>query len=401
MLRSTTATAFDQVVDTLQQRQNDLVRTQQQLTSGKRVLHASDDPVAAARAERARSLEQRADATQRAIDASKNSMTLTESALGQAVELMQQARELAVAAGDASYSNAQRRDLARQIAAIRDQLVGIANRSDGSGGYVFSGQGTSQPPFLDGVAGMTYTGRGGQVQVASQEPLPLTLDGQQVWMSAASGNGVFKTSNVNSTTAWIDAGQVSDPAALTTSSYDVRFSVSGGNTTYSIYKDGAPAVTNAAYVSGKSIQIDGMSFSVNGSPANNDQFSITPAQSNQTVFAALDDLVNAIAPSDASKIPSATQVTQAVQAGLRDIDQTMGNLQSARSVAGETLNRIEGATTRVSDLKLFAKTTASNAEDLDETQSISDFQNKQTGYQVALQTYASLQKMSLFQYINS
>jgi flagellar hook-associated protein 3 FlgL len=31
---------------------------------------------------------------------------------------------------------------------------------------------------------------------------------------------------------------------------------------------------------------------------------------------------------------------------------------------------------------------------------ISEFQNQQTGYQAAMQTYASVQKMSLFQYIN-
>ena len=34
-------------------------------------------------------------------------------------------------------------------------------------------------------------------------------------------------------------------------------------------------------------------------------------------------------------------------------------------------------------------------------QAISDFQNKQTGYQAALQTYASMQRMSLFDYIQA
>jgi flagellar hook-associated protein 3 FlgL len=34
-------------------------------------------------------------------------------------------------------------------------------------------------------------------------------------------------------------------------------------------------------------------------------------------------------------------------------------------------------------------------------QAISSFQNKQTGYQAALQTYSSLQRMSLFDYIKT
>ena len=41
----------------------------------------------------------------------------------------------------------------------------------------------------------------------------------------------------------------------------------------------------------------------------------------------------------------------------------------------------------------------SRAEDLDMIKGISDFENQQTGYQAALQTYASVQKLSLFNYI--
>ena len=205
MFRISTSNAYAVAVDNLQQRQQDLSEAQQRLTAGKRVLHASDDPTAAARAERARALMQRSDASQRAIDASKTSMTLTEAALGDASGLLQQARELIVAAGNASYTDAERRDVANQLDAIRKQLMSVANRGDGAGGYVFSGQGHGQPPFIDRPGGVQYTGIGGQVQVASDEPLPLTLDGQVTWLSATSGNGVFKTSAVQSTGAWIDA----------------------------------------------------------------------------------------------------------------------------------------------------------------------------------------------------
>jgi flagellar hook-associated protein 3 FlgL len=41
----------------------------------------------------------------------------------------------------------------------------------------------------------------------------------------------------------------------------------------------------------------------------------------------------------------------------------------------------------------------SSAEDADMVQAISEFQNQQTGYQAALQSYASVQRMSLFDYI--
>jgi flagellar hook-associated protein 3 FlgL len=403
MFRISTSNAYAAAIDNLQQRQQAMSETNDQLTSGKRVLVASDDPTAAARAERARALMQRETANQRAVDASKNSMTLTEAALGDAGELVQQARTLIVQAGNASYTDAERKDVANQLTQIRNQLLGVANRNDGAGGYVFSGQGVGQPPFIDRAAqgaqaaGVQYTGTGGQMQVASDEPLPLTLDGKKTWLSAQSGNGVFKTGNANSQTAWIDAGRVTDPSLLTDSNYQIQFSVSGGNTTYSILKDGAATgVVDATFQSGKAIEIDGMAVNVSGKPAQGDSFTIAKSQPDLSIFDTLDKVTGDLKKTSQTN----SQITQSVQAALRDVDASSNALQSARSMAGETLNRIDGVASRVADLQLFAETTRSNAEDLDMVKALSDFKNQQTGYQAALQTYASVQKMSLFQYIN-
>ena len=396
MIRITTANAFAASVANLQSRQVAMANAQDQLTSGKRVMVASDDPTAAARAERARALMQRADATQRASDASKNSMTLSEAALGDATSLVQQARELVVAAGNASYTDAERLDVANQLTEVRKQLMSVANRSDGAGGFVFAGQGASQPPFLDRPGGVAYTGTGGAVQVASDEPLPLTVDGNQVWLSAPSGNGVFVTSS-GSQGAWIDAGHVTQPSAITGSSYQVQFAVSGGVTSYSIVKDGLTTVQSAQpYTSGQAIVVDGMAANISGIPAAGDTFDLKPSQHNLSVFNAIDQVISDL--KTPSRSPS--QVTQTVQSGLRDLDGASSQLQSARSMAGEVLNRIDGVQSRVADLKLFGETTRSNAEDLDMVQAISDFKNQETGYQAAVQTYASMQKMSLFQYIS-
>ena len=56
---------------------------------------------------------------------------------------------------------------------------------------------------------------------------------------------------------------------------------------------------------------------------------------------------------------------------------------------------------RVLDADLVAQSERSNAEDLDMVEAISLFQNRQSGYQAALQAYASVQKLSLFQYLNT
>jgi flagellar hook-associated protein 3 FlgL len=395
--RISTANAYDGALNNLMSRQDNLTATQQQMTSGKRVTKASDDPTAAARAERARALEERTTASEKAVDASANAMTLTESALGDANELLQQARELLVGAGDASYSDAERASKANAIAAIRSQLLSVANRPDGQGGYVFSGQGSGGAPFVDKPGGVAFQGVGGSVNVATDEPLPLTLDGGNVWLTANSGNGVFVTKNTNSSSAWIDAGRVTSPGQITSSTYDIQFSTAGGATTYSVLKDGNPLSTGNAFNSGKEIAVDGMSFAITGAPATGDDFRISPSTKSLSVFDALDNAVARLS------VPNqgGPKVQQAVQDSLRDLDQCNSQISSARSFAGTTLQRLDGVKGRLDATQLSAQTTRSSAEDLDMVKALSSFNAQQTGYQAALQSYATIQKLSLFQYLNA
>ena len=398
MTRISTANTFDVGIATLQKRQGELNEAQQQLTSGKRISRLSDDPVAAARAERALSAQARADADQRAIDASRATVSQVEGAYGDATELLQQARELMVAAGNASYGATERRGIAQQLAGIRAQLLKVANRSDGVGGYLFAGQGSAAPPFVDATGGVTYAATGGGAQTASSEPLPLTFDGGNAFLRARTGNGVFETAAATATgTAWIDAGSVTDPSQLTGLPYSVQFTVSGGATTYSVLRNGgATASTNVAYQSGQAIQIDGMSFTVTGTPANADNFTITSSTPTLSVFDTLDAAVTAL-----NGNLGAGALAQTVADGLRDIDAGAAQLGGARADAGAWLQRLDNVENRVSGQKLLAQTEQSNAEDLDMVHAISDFQLKQTGYDAALKAYSTMQRMSLFDFLGS
>lgn len=394
-MRISTANSYDVSVDQLQNRQQQLSESQLQLTTGKRVNRASDDPAAAARAERMLAAESRNNASQRAVDASRTAMSLTEAALGDAGELLQQAREALVAAGNGSYSAEERRIQATHLKEIRAQLLHVANRSDGGQGYLFGGQGASSPPFTDAPGGVTFQGLGGQINVSSGEPLPLTLDGDATWLRARSGNGVFETRVLaQNGTGWIDAGRVTDPSQLTGGTYELQFSVAAGVTTYSVLKNGAAtALTNLPYTSGQSIGIEGVAFTVTGNPANGDRFEARPSTPDLSVFDALD---TAIAGLEGGGVPA-----QTVTFGLRDLDSVMSRLQSARALTGETLNRIDGMSDRLEEQTLAAKTTRSQAEDLDMVEAISSFQSQQTGYDAALKAYSMVQRMSLFQYINT
>ena len=402
-MRLATANLYDASIANLQRRQEALQTQQQQLTSGKRIASASDDPTGAARAERALAAIGRVDANQRALEASRNSMTLAESALGDAGELMQQARETMVAAGNASYSDSERQGLANKLQGIRDQLLSIANRPDGAGGYLFSGQGSASPPFLDQASGVTYVGVPGTTQTGNLDNFQLSIDGRSAWEQARSGNGTFVTdANANAITggaaqAWIDSGRVVDPTLVTGQDYRIDIAGTAPAQTYSVTNTTTGAgVAGGAYKSGQAIVFDGVSVAITGVPADGDNYAVAPATNSLKLFDVLDRTISEL------KVPlrSNAQIAQSNSGRLRDIDAAMAGLQNVRSQTGERLNNLDGTEGRLAALKQYNTQERSAAEDIDMVQGISDFQNQQTGYDTALKTYAMVQRMSLFQYIS-
>lgn len=408
MTRLSTSQTYDATIDRLVRRQADLSDAQERMSSGKRVTRASDDPSNAARAERALSSLQRVDAGKRTLETSKTMMTQAESALGDANELLQQARELMVASGNPAYTDSERQAIATQLAGIRSQLLGIANRSDGANGFLFSGQGSQQPPFVDGPGGVTYSGDAGQNMVGRENAMPLTFDGRATWLTAPTGNGVFATSVVASTgTAVIDGGSISNATAYYAqppSTYDITFNTAVTPNTYTVVRTPLPpaaavpvtSVNAAAFTPGQAIQVDGMTFTITGNPASGDQFRIRPSTETLSVFDSLDKAVSDLSASGRTS----TQITQANAQNLNNMDAVMQRLQLKRSDAGNTLTMIDNATDRLASQKLQSETERSNAEDLDMVQAISEFQTKQTGYDAALRSYSMVQKLSLFQYLN-
>ncbi|WP_077035402.1 flagellar hook-associated protein FlgL [Pelomonas sp. KK5] len=402
-MRLSTANTYEITISTLQRRQQQMQTSQQQLTSGKRVAQASDDPTAAAISQRSDAQIGRIDAQQRALDASRNAMTLGESALGDSTDLLQQVREALVAAGNASYSDAERKGLSEKIAGLRNQLLAIANRSNGAAGFLFGGQGTGGAPFLDQAGGVVFSGTPGTQQTGNAQNFQLSIDGRAAFEQARSGNGTYVTGpGANLITGgapagWIDSGTVTDPTAITGNDYTIQIGGSSPSQSYTITNNVTGASQTDVFTPGKAIGFEGMSLSIAGAAVDGDQFTVQPATNSLKVFDVLD---KAIADLN-TPLRSGAQIAQSNSNNLRDLDAVMANLQNVRSQVGETMNNLDGIESQMADQKLNSQTAQSNAVDLDMVQGISTFQQQQSGYQAALQTYAMVQRMSLFQFLSS
>jgi flagellar hook-associated protein 3 FlgL len=125
-----------------------------QLSSGRKILAPSDDPVAAAKLARLDARAKRTADYQNTISAVRADIELSEGTLNQASQLMVRANELAIAGANDALSASDRSALAVEAQSLREQLLATVN-ARGQRGYLLSGSQTSTPPF---AADGTYQG---------------------------------------------------------------------------------------------------------------------------------------------------------------------------------------------------------------------------------------------------
>lgn len=176
-MRVATNTVVNSAIDTISQRQAQQVRTQQQIASGKRLTTPAEDPLAATQAERTRSQLARIEHELRGIGHARQLLSGAETAIADAGDTLQSVRDSMLAVGSPALGPGDRQAFAQQLRASREALLGIANRSDGAGTFVFGGQGSSVAPFRETTAGVAYVAQSGQQQVGSMPPSPVSFDG--------------------------------------------------------------------------------------------------------------------------------------------------------------------------------------------------------------------------------
>ena len=191
--RVSTANMYDATLRNLNARQKSLVDLQENLTSGKRVVRASDDPVAAAQAERALTRISRIQTEQRALEVQRNAIAQAESTLGDAVGLVQEMRQLVVAAGGGALKPEDRKTYANQIQSLREQLTDVINRKDTNGVPLLGALGSILQPFTELAAGNLVPLLPGQA-ASSGTSIATTFDGQSALMFAPLRDGFYDAS---------------------------------------------------------------------------------------------------------------------------------------------------------------------------------------------------------------
>lgn len=434
-MRVSTQMIFSSGVSTMQQRTAETLRLQQQISSNRRILTPSDDPVAAAQAlevTQAKTLNELFIKNQASAG---DALALQEGQIAAAEDLLQTVHEKLVQLANATLSDNDRRSITTELRQRFDELKGIANQQDGTGNYLFSGFRGDTEPFTGNVdTGVSYNGDNGQrlLRVSASRDMEISDSGQNVFMSPVNDSIPFAVGNSSLNTG---SGEISEATIIDGSkwsnilnpkNFTIHFAVAAGVTTYDIVNDeGISLLTNAAaqsasppvtpplpgtYVSGEAIELKalpatvggmdfGASFKISGSPGNGDTFSIRPTAP-VSVFDTLSSLILAAEVSlEGSTAAKRAEFAEKMDTGIANILSAQENMLKTRATIGARMNELDSLADSSSQRSLDYAATLSRLQDVDMTAAISELNQTQLTLEAAQMSFSKISQLSLFNYI--
>jgi len=497
-MRISTNTIFAQNVTQLDSLSSNVALTQQQVASGHRILNPADDPAGAALALQVTQTSSLNTEYISNIGTTNDAATLAEGTLQGVTSLLNDVQTTAVQAGNPTLSNSDRASLASSMQTDLTQLIALANSTDAVGNYLFSGFKGSTQPFVNGVDPATgkpavqYQGDDGQhmIQVSPNQQIATSSSGADIFMRIKNGNGTFATqaatSNagsgiislgnvINPTLVNGDSYQllftgaasynvydtsvlapqaaatntgsgiassvtVTNPATVNTDTYQIAFS--GPPSTYAINDQttGTQVSTGTAYVSGQPITFNGIQFSMQGTPANGDTFTINPnnnavlnssgtfvsgqsisfggmqfniqgtpatgdnftviPSANESMFQTISNFINTLnTPVIAGNPASTAQLTAGVNAAINGMSNALNSVLMARASLGSRMNELSSLTSTQTALGTQYTQTLSTLQDLDYNKALTQLSAQQTILTAAQKSFTQVQSLSLFNYI--
>lgn len=228
-MRISTSMVFNQGYSGIQGNQYNLAKLQEQLSTQKRVVVPSDDPVASAQMLEVSQSDGRTNQFVKNGDTVESTLAISETSLSSANDLISNLKSLAIQAGNASLDNSQLTMIQAEVKERFQQLLSYANATDGRGNYLYGGNAIDNPPFVtDSSLNVTYNGDTGRrdVQISDARQVPITEVGSAVYGDANSNTAVFDnlrdlynllgqnpspanyTTQLNSIMSGLDAAQV-------------------------------------------------------------------------------------------------------------------------------------------------------------------------------------------------
>ena len=377
----------------IRRQQAELADTQRQVSSGKRINTAADDPAGAAQGILLQQGLDRLENFGSNAETARRRLGLEESSLSQSSDALNRVRELAIQAASGIQTRESRSAIAAEATELLTGLLNTANAQDGEGRYLFAGNLVQSRPFVL-TGGVTYAGDTGtrSQRVADARTVQEGDPGSAVFVQIPAGNGTYTVAGntANQGTASWSSATVTNGIPFVAGTYTLEFTSAS---TWEARSSGV-VLASGSYAPGQSISFQGATIEFQGTPAAGDQFTVSSAGF-QDVFRTLQDFITTLNTDTASPAGRASFQNQ-VNANLQNLDQALQHLGNFRSQVGARLATIDQQLDNNADVQLELSKSLSGLRDLDYASAISKLEQELTSLEAAQKAYARTQSFSLF-----
>ncbi|OCX94941.1 MAG: flagellar hook-associated protein 3 [Pseudomonas sp. K35] len=419
-MRISTLQAFNNGVAGLQRNYANATRTQEQISTGNRILTPADDPVASVRLLQLEQQQNVLGQYNANLTAAKNSLTQEEVTLNSVNTVLQRVRELAVQAGNGGLSAEDRKSIAAELTEREDELLSLMNTRNARGEYLFSGfQGKTQPFVRTGDGSYSYQGDEGQrkLQIASSLNIPISDSGKSIFESVTNAGRLSAGPVVDATgtsTLSVSAPLVSDEVAFSSGiqgfpeeGIELEFQSDGTYAIYQLPRAVAPATETALATDMKmdsdpdksdKLVFRGVTVHLDGAPVGGETIRVIPDASSGEIKEK-QGILNTIASLRSSLEDPTTSnsgVRDAVAVALTNIDHGMISVDAARGNIGARLNVIETTQTDNEDVALVNKSVQAELRELDYAEALSRLSFQTVILEATQQSYVKISGLNLF-----
>ena len=189
---------------------SELQDVQKQITTGKRLVHMSDEPWTISQIHQLREETSVQSVFKDSANLANTLLAQAENGLNQSLNIMTRLKELALQGANDTYSLDDLANMAEEVTNLKERLVNVAN-TEFNGRYVFSGTAYDAPPFDNTF---TYVGTTTEVSidVSSSAKAEVGFDGSDVFQGAVDVFTVIDNllTGLNTDDSTIIRGTISD-----------------------------------------------------------------------------------------------------------------------------------------------------------------------------------------------
>ncbi|WP_217477068.1 flagellar hook-associated protein FlgL [Stutzerimonas stutzeri] len=401
-MRISTLQAFNNGVTGIQRNYSNATRTQEQISTGNRILTPADDPVASVRLLQLEQQQNVLGQYDSNLTAAKNSLTQEEVTLNSVNTVLQRVRELAVNAGNGALDPQDRKAIAAELGEREDELLSLMNTRNARGEYLFAGfQGKTQPFVRAADGSYSYQGDEGQrkLQIASSLSIPISDSGKSIFESVTNAGRLgAAVSDQATSTLKVSGALVSDEVSFADlGGLEITFGASPNEKSYSVADASGNVISTGSLNNDEKkenkLVVGGVTLFISGQPTAGEV--ITIPENGNPKQGVLDTIANLRKALEEPATDNAG-VRDAVAVALTNLDHGMVSVDAARGNIGARLNVIETTQTDNADVTLVNKGVQADLRELDYAEALSRLSMQTVVLEAAQQSYVKIAGLSLF-----